>query len=74
MSSEVDTRTEHQTAIVALANELHVPICEVSKIYSERLEQLASSARIRSYLTVLAMRHTRSILRDSGRSHPSGRS
>jgi hypothetical protein len=74
MSSQVGIHTEHQAAIAALADELHVPMCEVSKIYSERLDQLASSARIRSFLPVLAMRHTRSILRDGRRSHPGGRS
>ena len=41
-----------------------VPFKNVQAIYREQMRRLADGARIRTFLSVLAMRRTRSILRD----------
>jgi len=62
-TSHRDLNEDFRGAIEALSNQLHVPAPEVSALYSEELERLTARARIRSFVPVLAMRNTRSILR-----------
>jgi 4-aminobutyrate aminotransferase-like enzyme len=56
---------DHQAAIDALSDQFHVPAHQVGAVFSEQLGQLAAQARIQTYLVVLALRNTRSILRRS---------
>lgn len=63
--SVVDTHEASDERIVAnLSQCFSVPLKNVQAIYREQLQRLAEGARIRTFLSVLAMRRTRSILRD----------
>ena len=53
----------HQTSKEAIAEETHVSIDEVEKIYEQELTQLASGAKITQYLGVLTTRRVRAKLR-----------
>lgn len=48
--------------IATLAREMHLTEAEVGAVYHSALDKLAATARIRSYLGILAMNSTRSIL------------
>ena len=50
--------------IADLSQSFSVPCKNVQAIYREQLRRLAEGARIRTFLSILAMRRTRSILRD----------
>lgn len=50
--------------IADLSQSFSMPFENVQAIYREQLRRLAEGARIRTFLNVLAMRRTRSILRD----------
>ena len=54
--------------IGALAHQLRVPMQEVAEIYQSEFDRLALAARIPTYLSVLALSNTRSILRGGARS------
>jgi hypothetical protein len=58
---------DHTRAITTLADKLKVPVHEVGEIYKEEFDRLAAGARIPTYLVVLAMSHTQSILRGGAR-------
>jgi len=60
-------QTDHLGAIATLADELKVPVQEVGAIFKSQFDRLAVQARITNYLVVLAMRNTRSILREGER-------
>ncbi len=53
----------HLQSIKALAEELDLPMEEVSQIYASTLESLKKSARIHDYLIVLASKNVRDKLR-----------
>ncbi|HWX28803.1 MAG TPA: DUF3562 domain-containing protein [Steroidobacteraceae bacterium] len=55
-------------AVAALSEKLNLPEREVVEIYKIEFDRLAEQARIPNFLSVLAMRNTRSILRASGTS------
>jgi hypothetical protein len=55
-------------AVAALSEKLNLPEREVVEIYKIEFDRLAEQARIPNFLSVLAMRNTRSILRASGSS------
>ena len=59
---------DHVRAIATLSDKLHVPVHEVGEIYKKEFDRLAEGARIPTFLVVLAMSNTRSILRGGGRS------
>ncbi len=46
-----------------LAEEMQVPIDEIEQIYSNELHRLEAEARIQSFVGVLAIKRTRTILR-----------
>jgi two-component sensor histidine kinase len=50
-------------AIESLAAEFHKPVVEVRQTYEKQLARLKSMARIHDFLTVFALRDTRSRLR-----------
>ncbi len=49
--------------VTTLSEQLRVPAHQVREIYSAQLQRLASEARIDDFLTVLAVRNARAILR-----------
>lgn len=53
----------HLQSIKALAEELDLPMEEVTQIYASTLESLKKSARIHDYLIVLASKEVRDKLR-----------
>jgi uncharacterized protein DUF3562 len=55
-------------AVAALSEKLQLPEREVVEIYKIEFDRLAEQARIPNFLSVLAMRNTKSILRSSGTS------
>ena len=55
-------------AVAALSEKLNLPEREVVEIYRIEFDRLAEQARIPNFLSVLAMRNTKSILRASGSS------
>jgi hypothetical protein len=60
----VNSGAGHAPILSALSQRLHVLVDAVDAIYTEELARLAAHARIHSFLNVLALRHTREILRD----------
>ena len=54
---------DHVRAIATLSEKLRVPAYEVGEVYRKEFDRLAVGARIPTYLIVLAMSHTQSILR-----------
>lgn len=58
--------TEHSLAgVEALADQLHLPVEQVARAYLRELARLQSEARIKTFVSVLALGATRSRLRDS---------
>ena len=55
-----------QRAIQALSEELHVPELKVLEVYKTEYRRLSAQSRIATFVSVLAIRNTRSILRHSG--------
>ncbi len=65
--SNEDSR-EHESnerAFQALADTLHVPKLKIIEVYKTEYGRIAAQARIDTFVSVLAMRNTRSILRGS---------
>jgi len=54
-------------AINALSERLKVPPLRVIEVYRSEFKRLAAQSRIETYLEVLAMRNTKSILVANGR-------
>jgi hypothetical protein len=54
---------DHLQSIKALADEIDLPVEQVSQIYASTLENLKTSARIQDYLLVLASKKVRDELR-----------
>jgi hypothetical protein len=55
-----------QRAIQALSEKLHVPELKVLEVYKTEYRRLSAQSRIATFVSVLAIRNTRSILRESG--------
>ena len=55
--------TTHERAIATLAQQSHVPIDQVTRLYERELAALTVGARITSFLTILTTRKVREILR-----------
>jgi len=56
-------------AIQALSEKLQVPALKVIEVYRTEFKRLAAQSRIDTYLGVLALRNTKSILREARSSH-----
>ena len=54
-----------EKALQALAETFHVPEVKVFEVYESEYRRLAAESRITNFVSVLAMRNTRSILRDT---------
>jgi hypothetical protein len=55
-----------QRAIQALSEQLRVPELKVLEVYKTEYRRLSAQSRISTFVSVLAMRNTRSILREAG--------
>lgn len=55
----------HGHAIERLSTDLHIPAGEVATVYWAQLDRIGESARIDHYLSILAARNARSLLRKS---------
>ena len=55
--------SDHGSVIASLSDKLKIPEHEVDEIYKREFDRLALQGRIPTFLVVLAMRNTRSILR-----------
>jgi len=55
-----------QRAIQALSKQLDVPEVRVLEVYKTEYSRLSAQCRIANFVSVLAMRNTRSILREAG--------
>ena len=62
----------HLRNIAALAVQLRIPARDVGAIYQRQYKQLAAMARISTYIGVLAMSSTRSILRQQSKRATAG--
>lgn len=60
-SVDIDDRAIH-----ALSEKLRVPELRVVEVYKTEYNRLAAQSRIPTFVSVLAMNNTRSILRDGG--------
>lgn len=61
--TQLPIEMEHAQAIATLSEHLGVPMRDVTPVYKEEFARLAAKARVTTYLIVLALRRTRSILR-----------
>lgn len=58
--------TEHSLAgVEALAEQLHLPVEQVTRAYLRELARLESEARIKNFVSVIALGVVRTRLRDS---------
>ena len=62
-NADAHIEKHHTSAIATLCDELKFSAQEVGAVYKEEFDRLAAEARISTFLDVLAMSHTRSILR-----------
>jgi len=68
MSIQYDTDEErklHLSAILSLADQYHLDETLIRDIYENQLEKLMDSARVKTYLSVLAARYVKSSLQAS---------
>jgi Protein of unknown function (DUF3562) len=62
MNTPQDDRDEealHQSAVSALAEEIHLPIANVKIVYEIELARLKSRAKVKDFLALLASRRAR---------------
>jgi hypothetical protein len=50
---------DHHLLVKVLAEEIHVPVEEVSEVYASTLQGLKTNSRIQNYLPVLASKKVR---------------
>ena len=58
-----------QRAIHALSEKLDVPEMKVLEVHKTEYRRLSAQSRIATFVSVLAIRNTRSILRESGQAN-----
>ena len=61
-----DSDDDAKRAIQALSEQLHVPELKVLEVYKTEYRRLSAQSRIATFVSVLAIRNTRSILREAG--------
>jgi hypothetical protein len=62
MNSEQSTRSDTDPAVEFLARESHLPIGDVEQLYVDEMAKLALGARIKSFLSIFAIRNVRELL------------
>lgn len=70
MESALTADKDRAKTIRTLSDQLQASVHEVGEIYRLEFDRLARGARIPTYLSVLAMSHTRAILREGRRRLP----
>jgi hypothetical protein len=60
--TDLPSEQEHVEAIATLSDKLGLGMQDVAQVYTAEFERLAAGARVRNFLTVLALNRTRSIL------------
>jgi len=60
----------HERAIGSLCDSEDAPLAEVQDLFATELARLGTDARVRRYLTVLATRNVRAVLRLRASSRP----
>jgi len=68
MAIQYDTDEEqklHFNVIHELAGQYHLDESMIREIYESKLEKLMYSARVKTYLSVLAVRHVKNYLHES---------
>jgi hypothetical protein len=68
MAIQYDTDQErklHFNVIHALADQYHLDESTIREIYESKLEKLMYSARVKTYLSVLAIRYVKTFLHES---------
>jgi hypothetical protein len=65
MTESVSSLENDARAIQALSEKLKVPELKVIEVYRTEFNRLAAQSRIETFLGVLAMRNTKSILRNT---------
>jgi len=63
--ADMDIENDHD-ALQKLSEKLKVPPLKVIEVYRTEFKRLASQSRIATYLGVLALQKTKSILREQG--------
>jgi len=66
MAESMPADDDAERAIQALSEKLSVPAVKVLEVYKTEYNRLAAQSRIATFVSVLAMRNTRSILREAG--------
>lgn len=62
MDSEHSTRSDQDPAVEFLARESHLAVGDVEKLYVDEMAKLAVGARIKSFLSIFAIRNVRELL------------
>jgi len=70
MDAEGSTPPRQDLAVEFLANELHVPITEVARLYGTELAKLKIGAHITGFLPIFAIRNVRKLLSRRGTTRP----
>ncbi len=60
-------QTDHTRAIAHLCEQWRLPEDAVSQVFAREFERLATGARIATYIPILALNNTRSILHENHR-------
>ena len=60
------THCDQDLAVEFLARESHFPVGDLKRLYVDEMAKLAIGARIKSYLSIFAIRHVRKMLLDRG--------
>ena len=59
-----EERKLHANVIHSLADQYQIDASEIREVYERKLEQLAGNARVKSYLSLLAVRHVKSYMQE----------
>ena len=66
MDIEDSTRSDQDLAVEFLARETHLPVGDVERLYVNEMAKLAVGARIKSFLSIFAIRNVRKLLIERG--------
>jgi len=65
MPTPYETQPDQKQIVTLLAEEAHVPVTYVEKLYEHERTELAVGAQIKTFLHIFAIRNVREILRRS---------
>jgi hypothetical protein len=70
MDTEHSTRSGQDPAVEFLARESSLPVGDVEQLYMDEMAKLAIGARIKSFLSIFAIRNVRELLIKRGIAKP----